>query len=64
MIKNRLEKNLKKLLAWSDKNKIEAYRLYDRDIPEYPFIVDRYKDHFVVYDKSEKIDEEKKVIII
>lgn len=60
MIKNRLEKNLKKLQAWSDKNKIEAYRLYDRDIPEYPFIVDRYKDHFVVYDKSEKIDEEKK----
>ncbi len=59
MIQNRLEKNLKKLQAWAQKNKTEAYRLYDRDIPEYPFIVDRYKNNFVVYDKSEKIDEEK-----
>ena len=59
MIQNRLEKNLKKLQAWSEKHKIEAYRLYDRDIPEFPFIVDRYKNNFVVYDKSEKIDEEK-----
>ncbi len=59
MIENRLEKNLKKLQAWSQKYKIEAYRLYDRDIPEFPFIVDRYKNSFVVYDKSEKIDEEK-----
>ena len=59
MIKNRLEKNFKKLQPWSEKNKIEAYRLYDRDIPEFPFIVDRYKNHFVVYDKSQQIDEEK-----
>ena len=59
MIRNRLEKNLKKLQPWSEKNSIEAYRLYDRDIPEYPFIVDRYKNHFVVYDKSEEIDKDK-----
>lgn len=59
MIQNRLEKNSKKLQPWSQKNKIEAYRLYDRDIPEFPFIVDRYKNDFVVYDKSEMIDEEK-----
>ena len=59
MIQNRLEKNFKKLSAWADKNKIEAYRLYDRDIPEFPFIVDRYKNYFVIYDKSQRIDEEK-----
>jgi 23S rRNA (cytosine1962-C5)-methyltransferase/23S rRNA (guanine2445-N2)-methyltransferase / 23S rRNA (guanine2069-N7)-methyltransferase len=60
MIKNRIEKNYKKLKSWSDRNKIEAFRLYDRDIPEYPFIVDIYKDHFVVYDKSDFIlDKEK-----
>ncbi len=53
MIKNRLEKNLKKLKPWADRQKIEAWRLYDRDIPEYPFIVDVYKDHYVVYDKSD-----------
>lgn len=59
MILNRLEKNSKKLIAWSEKYKIQAYRLYDRDIPEFPFIVDRYNEDFVIYDKSEKIDENK-----
>ena len=59
MIENRIRKNFLKLQAWSEKNQIEAYRLYDRDIPEFPFIVDRYKDYFVVSDKSEKIDAEK-----
>lgn len=53
MIKNRLDKNFKKLKAWAQRHNIEAYRLYDRDIPEYPYIVDIYKDHFVVYDKSD-----------
>lgn len=55
MIKNRLEKNLKKLKPWADRNRIEAFRLYDRDIPEYPYIVDIYKDHLVIYDKSDSI---------
>lgn len=60
MIKNRLEKNLKKLKSWAERNKIEAYRLYDRDIPEYPFIVDVYKDHYLIHDKSDAfIDKDK-----
>lgn len=60
MIKNRLEKNLKKLKSWSERNKIEAFRLYDRDIPEYPFIVDIYNDHFVIYDKSDPLRDKDK----
>lgn len=60
MIKNRLEKNFKKLKSWADRNKIEAYRLYDRDIPEFPFIVDVYKDHFLIQDKGNAfLDKEK-----
>lgn len=59
MIKNRLEKNLKKLKPWSDRNQIEAFRLYDRDIPEYPYIVDIYKDHYLIYDKSDLRDKDK-----
>lgn len=55
MIKNRIEKNFRKLKPWSEKHQIEAYRLYDRDIPEFPLIVDRYKDYFVVYDKSDSV---------
>lgn len=59
MIENRIRKNFLKLKSWSEKYQIEAYRLYDRDIPEFPFIVDRYSNYFVISDKSEKIDEEK-----
>lgn len=53
MIKNRLEKNFKKLKPWLHRSTIEAFRLYDRDIPEYPFIVDVYKNSYVVYDKGD-----------
>lgn len=55
MIRNRIEKNERKLKSWSEKHQIEAYRLYDRDIPEFPLIVDRYKDFFLVYDKSDSV---------
>jgi len=60
MIKNRLEKNYKKLKSWTERHQIEAYRLYDRDIPEYPFIVDVYKDHYLVYDKSDPVKDKDK----
>lgn len=60
MIKNRLEKNLKKLKPWAQRHQIEAFRLYDRDIPEFPFIIDVYKDCFLVHDKSDSfLDKEK-----
>lgn len=60
MIKNRLEKNYKKLKNWADRGSIEAFRLYDRDIPEYPFIVDLYKDHTLIYDKSDPVRDKDK----
>lgn len=60
MIKNRLEKNFKKLKAWQERHQIEAFRLYDRDIPEYPFIVDVYKDHYLIHDKSESFKDAEK----
>ncbi|MGZ3772515.1 MAG: class I SAM-dependent methyltransferase [Pseudobdellovibrionaceae bacterium] len=60
MIKNRLEKNLKKLKPWASRHQIEAYRLYDRDIPEFPFIVDIYKNHYVIYDKSDAVKDKDK----
>lgn len=62
MIKNRIEKNYRKLKQWSERHQIEAYRLYDRDIPEFPVMVDRYKDFFLIHDRSERIDEGKNLI--
>ena len=60
MISNRLEKNFRKLKPWAERLGLEAFRLYDRDIPEYPFIVDIYKDHAVIFDRSDMlIDAEK-----
>lgn len=60
MIKNRLEKNLKKLKPWAQRAKIEAYRIYDRDIPEYPYIVDIYGEFILVYDKSDPFKDANK----
>ncbi len=58
---NRLQKNIKKLQKWAEKQGIEAYRLYDADLPEYNLAVDRYKDHIVVqeYAAPKSIDENK-----
>jgi 23S rRNA (cytosine1962-C5)-methyltransferase/23S rRNA (guanine2445-N2)-methyltransferase / 23S rRNA (guanine2069-N7)-methyltransferase len=60
MIQNRLEKNQKKLKAWADRHRIEAYRLYDRDIPEFPVLIDRYKDFFVVSDRTDEVIDQGK----
>ena len=45
---NRLRKNMKHYSKWARREGISCWRVYDRDIPELPFIVDRYGDrlHF------------------
>ena len=58
-IANRLKKNFKHLSKWARKNQIEAYRIYDRDIPEYPFSIDVYKDKCIAYYWQSSVDEEK-----
>lgn len=59
-IKNRLKKNLSRLKPWAEKHAIEAYRVYDRDLPDYPFIIDRYKNYFLVFDRRNEIDLDEK----
>jgi 23S rRNA (guanine2445-N2)-methyltransferase / 23S rRNA (guanine2069-N7)-methyltransferase len=39
---NRLQKNLRKILKWSEQRKVSCFRVYDRDIPEYNVSVDIY----------------------
>ncbi len=43
MFANRLGKNLKHLKRWAQKADIGCYRLYDADMPEYAFAIDRYR---------------------
>lgn len=42
---NRMGKNIKHLMKWAKRNGLEAWRIYDRDIPQYPFAVDVYGEH-------------------
>lgn len=39
---NRLRKNFRHWGKWARRRAIQCYRVYDRDIPEYPFAVDIY----------------------
>lgn len=48
---NRLKKVAKHRKSWASRVGTEAYRLYEMDIPEMRYIVDRYGDHIVVYDR-------------
>ncbi len=58
--KNRLEKNSKHLRKWARKQNIDSIRVYDRDIPEYPYIVELHNDVAIIWDKSDdEIDAEK-----
>ena len=58
---NRLQKNIKKIEKWAKQQGLDAYRLYDADLPEYNLAVDRYADHIVVqeYAAPKNINENK-----
>ncbi len=57
-ILNRLRKNYKHTGRWARKNKIQAYRLYDADIPEYSAAIDIYDNwvHVQEYQAPSKIE--------
>lgn len=57
-LKNRLVKNQKKLKSYLSKNNIKAYRIYNKDIPEYPYLIDVYGDSVVIYEQGKKLGEE------
>jgi 23S rRNA (guanine2445-N2)-methyltransferase / 23S rRNA (guanine2069-N7)-methyltransferase len=42
MFANRLRKNLSRLEPWAERERIECFRLYDADMPEYAFAIDLY----------------------
>ena len=61
MFANRLQKNAKKLKKWVEKNKIQCYRVYDADMPEYAVAIDVYGDwaHVQEYQAPKSVDPEK-----
>ena len=44
MFGNRIAKNLKQLKSWVKREGVSCYRLYDADMPEYSFAIDRYAE--------------------
>jgi 23S rRNA (guanine2445-N2)-methyltransferase / 23S rRNA (guanine2069-N7)-methyltransferase len=44
MFANRLAKNLKQLEKWAERESVSCYRIYDADMPEYSFAIDRYTE--------------------
>ena len=42
MFGNRVAKNLKLIEKWAAKEQVSCYRIYDADMPEYSFAIDRY----------------------
>ncbi|MFL2869989.1 MAG: bifunctional 23S rRNA (guanine(2069)-N(7))-methyltransferase RlmK/23S rRNA (guanine(2445)-N(2))-methyltransferase RlmL [Pirellulaceae bacterium] len=55
---NRLAKRARHLRRWPTKRGITCLRLYERDIPEIPLVVDRYEDHLhiVEFDRPHERD--------
>ena len=60
IIQNRIEKNYKHRLKWAKREGLNAFRIYEKDIPEFPFIVDVYDNYAIVFHKGDdEIDNEK-----
>lgn len=55
---NRLRKRARHLRRWPTRRSITCFRLYERDVPEIPFVVDRYEDHLHIteYDRPHDRD--------
>lgn len=59
-IKNKLLKNYKHKKKWARKNGLECYRLYDKEIPQYPYLIDIYQNQVILFDRRiDKIDQDK-----
>ena len=64
---NRLRKNGRQLRKWIEQEQIQAYRLYDRDLPEFNFSVDVYGSQVCVQEFAppktidEKLAEQRRV---
>ena len=58
LFKNRLTKLARHLRRWPTKRNITCFRLYERDIPEIPLVVDRYEDylHITEYERPHDRD--------
>jgi len=57
---NRLQKVDRHISKWAKRQGITCYRVYDQDMPEFPFCIDRYGDclHIAEYKANHRMSEE------
>ncbi len=59
LFSSRLKKRARHLRRWPTRRGITCYRLYDRDIPEIPLVVDRYEDHLHISEYERPHDRDR-----
>ncbi|AXE30739.1 SAM-dependent methyltransferase [Chromobacterium phragmitis] len=57
---NRLAKNYKHYAKWARRQGLDAWRVYDKDVPQFPFAVDVYgqRVHLQEYDTGWEMDDD------
>ena len=60
MLANRVRKRARHLRKWARRNGISCYRIYDRDIPEIPLVIDWYEGHLhiALFHRGQSRDED------
>jgi len=60
MFRNRLTKVFKHLQKIARKQNVSCFRIYDHDLPEFPFIIEKYEDRLYAseYKRSHNLTEE------
>src|SRR5690348_14236234 len=57
MLANRLARTYRHLRKWARRTEVSCFRLYEKDIPDQPLIVDWYDGRALVYAMHRKKDE-------
>ncbi|OQS42845.1 class I SAM-dependent methyltransferase [Chromobacterium haemolyticum] len=57
---NRLAKNFKHYAKWARRQELDAWRVYDKDVPQFPFAVDVYGEriHLQEYDTGWEMEDD------
>ncbi len=64
MLENRLTKRFRHLKKWARRTGVQAFRIYDRDIPEIPLLLDLYGDAVVgaLFERPYEKDEAEEIL--
>jgi 23S rRNA G2069 N7-methylase RlmK/C1962 C5-methylase RlmI len=55
-LKNRIRKNYAHIRKWAKRTETNCFRIYDREIREYPIAIDFYDGHYLVHFFSRGVD--------